>query len=226
MQRRQLPGIGKYTAHAVATFAFNRSVPIVEANTARVLTRLFNFSNSIDCNAARQELWQKAAILVPKRNARIYNSALTDLGALICIPHQPKCGICPVKKFCRAKHPQTLPARNSRRLTKRLTENYAFVAVRNRILLEQSPGRWRGMWILPPMRNSRANQQPIYESTFPFTNHQISLRVYLRCREEFNSSSQRWIRFDSLDQIPIPSPHRRALNHLLATRISHVRLHR
>ena len=97
-QMWQLPGIGKYTAHAVASFAFNQSVPIVEANTARVLTRLFDFRESIDSVAGRKTLWQHAATLLPKSNARIYNSALIDLGALVCIPRRPKCGICPVKK--------------------------------------------------------------------------------------------------------------------------------
>jgi A/G-specific adenine glycosylase len=59
-QMRQLPGIGKYTAHAVASFALNRSVPIIEANTARVLARLFNFRKSIDSHAGRKTLWQHA----------------------------------------------------------------------------------------------------------------------------------------------------------------------
>ena len=60
-QMQQLPGIGKYTAHAVASFAFNQSVPIVEANTVRVLTRLFDFRESIDSSSGRETLWQYAA---------------------------------------------------------------------------------------------------------------------------------------------------------------------
>src|SRR6267378_606425 len=90
-QMQQLPGIGKYTAHAVASFAFDRSVPIVESNTARVLTRLFNFRKSIDSHAGRKTLWRYSQRLLPKRNAGIYNSALIDLGALVCVPREPKC---------------------------------------------------------------------------------------------------------------------------------------
>jgi A/G-specific adenine glycosylase len=218
-QMQQLPGIGKYTAHAVASFAFYQSVPIVESNTARVLTRLFDFRESIDSDRGRQTLWQYAAMLVPKSNASIYNSALIDLGALVCVARQPKCGICPVKTFCRAKNPQTLPVRKSRSGIKRLIEQHAFVVRKGKILLEQSSTRWRGMWILPPLQRESANQRPVYKSIFPFTDHRVTLSVYARHREKIRKPLQSWVRIDSLDSIPMPSPHRKALRHLLSERV-------
>ena len=218
-QMQQLPGIGKYTAHAVASFAFDQSVPIVESNTARILTRLFDFRESIDSDPGRQTLWQYAAMFVPKSNASIFNSALIDLGALVCVARQPKCGICPVKTFCRAKNPQTLPVRKSRPRTKRLIEQHAFVVRQGKILLEQSSTRWRGMWILPPLQRESANQQPVYESIFPFTDHRVTLSVYARHREKIRKPLQSWVRIDSLDSIPMPSPHRKALRHLLSERV-------
>ena len=221
-QMQQLPGLGKYTAHAIATFAFNQSVPIVEANTARVLTRLFDFRESIDSVAGRKTLWQYAATLLPKSNARIYNSALTDLGALVCIPRKPKCGVCPVKKFCRAKNPETLPVRKSRPRTTRLVEKHAFMVRQGKIRLEQSSRRWLGMWILPPLevdsesvRESSFHRRAIYTSVFPFTNHRVALKVYAERSRKIDKHSQRWIRISSLESIPIPLPHRRALQHLL-----------
>jgi A/G-specific adenine glycosylase len=113
-QMRQFSGIGKYTAHAVASFAFNQSVPIVEANTARVLARIFNLRESIDSYLGRRTLWQNAANLLPKADAATFNSALLDLGALICVARKPKCDVCPVKAFCRGKNPAALPVRNSK----------------------------------------------------------------------------------------------------------------
>jgi A/G-specific adenine glycosylase len=219
-QMQQLPGIGKYTAHAVASFAFDQSVPIVESNTTRVLTRLFDFCESIDSDPARQTLWRYAAMLVPKSNASIFNSALIDLGALVCVARQPKCGICPVKTFCHAKNPQTLPVRKSRPRTKRLIEQHAFVVRQGKILLEQSSTRWRGMWILPRLKfdcfkQSSFHAGPIYTSVFPFTNHRITLKVYAERSRKIDKDSQRWIRVNSIGSIPIPSPHRRALQHLL-----------
>jgi len=215
---QQLPGIGKYTARAVASFAFDRSVPIVESNTARVLARLFNFRESIDSYAGRETLWRHSARLLPKRNAGIYNSALMDLGALICVSREPKCGICPVKRFCRAKHPETLPIKKRRPRTERLTENHAFIIRQEKILLEQSAARWRGMWILPALKldcfkQSSFRRRAIYTSAFPFTDHQITLVVYRCPAPKRVAPEQRW--FESIDQVAMPSPHRRAAQSLV-----------
>ena len=213
---RGLPGVGRYTANAIATFAFDQPVPIVEANTARVLARLFDLRRPIDRAMGRRVLWDLAAALVPKRAARIYNSALVDLGALVCLPRLPKCWICPVKRFCRAKNPETLPIKRARPPTVRLTENHAFVVKQKKILLQQANHRWRSMWILPPLQKRPANQRLAYKAIFPLTNHRIALNVFVLRNWKIARRSQRWIRVESLDSIPIPSPHRRALQHLLS----------
>ena len=213
---RGLPGVGRYTANAVATFAFNQPVPIVETNIARVLARLFNLRNPIDRTAGREALWRYAGILLPRYSARIYNSALVDLGALVCLPRQPKCGICPVKKFCRTKNPESLPIKKVRPPTIRLTENHAFIVQPNRILLQKARERWCGMWILPTLRKRSPDEPPVYASIFPFTNHRVALNVYTRRRRKINEDSQHWISIDSLESIPIPSPHRTAVRYLLS----------
>ncbi len=201
---RELPGVGRYTANAIATFAFDRSVPIVEANTARLLARLFNIES-------RDALWNAAGTLVPKRNPGRFNSALMDLGATICLSRNPKCGACPVKGFCRAPG---LRIRKQRPTTKRLIENHALVTSRNKILLEQCSNRWRGMWMLPPFIARSTSTPPIHSSVFPFTNHQITLRVHSRRRGKIDNRRQRWFDRSSLNKIPIPSPHRRAIEQL------------
>ena len=211
-----LPGIGRYTANAVATFAFDQAVPIVETNTVRVLARLFDLHAPTDRAAGRGKLWKLAGVLVPKYSARTYNSALVDLGALICSPRQPKCRICPVKRFCRAEDPETLPVKRTPPPTLRLTEHYAFIATQKKILLQQANGRWHGMWILPSLRRRSENQRPVYRSIFPFTNHRVALNVYALRPRKIANRSQRWIRVDSLESIPVPSPHRRALRYLLS----------
>jgi A/G-specific adenine glycosylase len=217
-QMRQLSGIGKYTAHAVASFAFNQSVPIVEANTGRVLARFFNLRKSIDSEPGRRTLWQHAASLLPKSDAATFNSALLDLGALVCVARKPKCGVCPVKTFCRAKNPAALPVRKSRPETKQLIEKHALIVTRGRILLEQSRRRWRGMWILPPLepdclKQPRFQRGPVYESVFPFTHHRVTLSVYRRRAPKRIASGRQW--FGSIEEIAMPSPHRRAINALI-----------
>ena len=219
-QMRQLPGIGKYTAHAVASFAFDQSVPIVEANTARVLARLFNLRESIDSDAGRKTLWQCGASLLPKSDAATFNSALLDLGALVCVARKPRCDICAVKAFCHAKNPAALPVRKSRPKMKQLIERHALIVRRGRILLEQSRHRWRGMWILPPLKRnglmkSRSQPGPVYESVFPFTHHRITLSVYRRSAPKRIAPRQQW--FGSIENVAMPSPHRRAAQSLIQT---------
>jgi len=215
---RELPGVGRYTANAVVSFAFDRSVPIVEANTARVLARLFDVRTPIDQSSGRTALWDHATSLIPKTSSRTFNSALIDLGALICLP-RPKCGVCPVKKFCGATNPELLPRKKQRPPLKNLTESHAFVIRRDRILLEQSGGRWRGMWILPPLRLRAPKRRPIHTSTFPFTHHRVTLRVFRKVPYKIDNDRQRWFPIRALGSIPLPSPHRRALVALLRSNV-------
>src|SRR5262249_53128810 len=203
---RTLPGVGRYTANAVATFAFNQPVPIVEANSSRVLARLFDIRASIESAIGREELWESAAQLVPRRNAAHFNSALVDLGALVCLPAKPKCRICPVRKFCRVKNPETLPIKKSKPRIKRLVEKHALVVRHGKVLLEQSSARWRGMWILPRLEK-RPSGRPLYSSTFPFTDDRITLVVYRRMPRRIVARAQQW--FGSIDRVAMPSPHRR-----------------
>lgn len=217
---RQFPGIGEYTAHAIASFAFNQSVPIIEANTARVLARLFDVRVAIDSAGGRQLLWRRAAQIVPTRRAADFNSALVDLGALVCLPRKPQCPICPVKRFCRATKPESLPSRRARPETKRIVENYRFVFNNDRVLLEQAAHRWRGMWILPPLELDRLNRSslrtPVYRSIFPFTHHRVTMRVFAAHIGRIAARKQRWFGIHELGSIPIPSPHRRAITSLLS----------
>ena len=217
------PGIGKYTAHAVASFAFNQSVPIVEANTARLLARLFNLRKSIDSGPGRKTLWEHSATLLPKSDAATFNSALLDFGARICVARKPKCHVCPVKVFCRAKNPAALPVKTSRRETTRLIEAHALIVRRGQILLEQSRHRWRGMWILPRLepespKQPRFQQQPVYEAVFPFTHHRITVCVHRVATPKRIASGQQW--FKSTEEIAMPSPHRRAIQALLIADLS------
>jgi A/G-specific adenine glycosylase len=214
---QQLPGVGRYIAHAVATFAFDRSVPIVEANTARVISRLFDSKLPIDRTAGRNALWELANSLLPQTSARVYNSALIDLGAMICLP-LPKCAICPVKRFCRASQPETLPIKKPRPRTKQLTENHIFVMRQETILLQQADYRWRGMWILPRIGARSTINGALHRSVFPFTHHRVSLNVFPGRRHKIDNHKHHWFTVAAIDSIPIPSPHRRAIRSLLARR--------
>ena len=213
-----LPGVGRYTANAVLTFAFNQSVPIVEANIARLLARLFNLQIPIDTSRGRETLWQRASELLPNRRAGIHNSALMDLGALVC-GSRPNCVVCPVRNFCAADNPAKLPIKRARPSIRLRTEHHGFFVRRGRVLLEQSQTRWHGMWMLPKLATAPPKRKPLHVSEFPFTNHRITLTVYPQTAAARSAKSfQRWFPIDGLDSIPLPSPHRRALEMLISAR--------
>lgn len=212
---QELPGIGRYTANAVATFAFDQSVPIVEANIARVLSRLFNLQTPIDTSIGREQLWSAASQLLPRRRAGQHNSALMELGALVCTV-RPKCPSCPVRTFCQTTDPTVLPRKKARPALELRTEHHGFALRRRRVLLEQSQDRWRGMWILPRLICSPPSAQPVHRSEFPFTHHRITLAVYAHESAARKNQRQRWFPISELRLIPVPSPHRRAINEILA----------
>ncbi|MEY2482892.1 MAG: A/G-specific adenine glycosylase [Verrucomicrobiota bacterium] len=211
----ELPGIGRYTARAVATFAFDQSVPIVEANIARLLARLSDLQVPIDTSAGREMLWSTAKALLPDRAAGVHNSALMDLGALVCTT-RPKCELCPVKTFCRASDPSALPRKKPRRALELRTEHHSFSLHRRRVLLEQSRDRWQGMWMLPRLALAPTASEALHLSQFPFTHHRITLAVYAHKSMAKRNQHQRWFRINELPSVPLPSPHRRALNQILA----------
>jgi A/G-specific adenine glycosylase len=212
---RGLPGIGRYTANAIASFGFDQSVPIVEANIARVLSRVFDLQTPIDTSTGREQLWSFASQLLPRRSAREHNSALMELGALVCNA-RPKCPSCPVRTFCRTTDPTLLPRKKARPALQLLTEHHGFALRRRRVLLEQSQDRWRGMWILPRLSSAPAAHQPLHRSEFPFTHHRITLAVYSdKDVGGKRNGTQRWFPIHDLASIPLPSPHRRALDDLL-----------
>jgi len=94
-----LPGVGRYTAGAICSIAFNQPYPIVDGNIRRVLTRLHGISGK----AADGFFWNAMSTLVPHANPSSFNQAMMELGALVCIPAQPRCTRCPVKALCKAR---------------------------------------------------------------------------------------------------------------------------
>lgn len=98
---RRLPGVGRYTAGAVASFAYERSAPAVDTNVARVLRRAFHPRTRPD--VAERRVWTTAELIVPKQGKRAwaFNQAIMELGALMCTAREARCHVCPVRRVCR-----------------------------------------------------------------------------------------------------------------------------
>lgn len=149
-----LPGIGRYTAGAVASIAFNRATPVLDGNVIRVLCRYFNISADPKSAATRQLLDELAAKLVPHEQPGDYNQALMDLGATICAPQQPACAACPLQRGCAARRlgiQQQLPARRKKKIVPHYQIAVGIIWKRNKLLIAKRFARdlLGGLWEFP-----------------------------------------------------------------------------
>ncbi len=154
-QLRALPGIGRYTAGAISSLAFDLAEPIVDGNVRRVLARLFAVDGRRIGRAAEQRrLWDLARKLVPGPHPGKLNQALMELGAVVCLPGQPDCDACPVSVSCAARSRGAIERYPSPTRRSVPVERHVAVAVvrrGGRVLLER-PGAtspFRGTWDLP-----------------------------------------------------------------------------
>jgi A/G-specific adenine glycosylase len=212
----QLPGIGRYTAGAIVSFAFNRPAPILDANVARVLARLISLQASIESVAGKQTLWALAGDLVQAGEPRLINSAVMELGALLCLPRNPRCVLCPVRRFCRAVDPDSLPRKRLRPRIQKIQENYWWVRRDEFILLNLSSGRrWKGLWTLPPTTELSINQRPLFQMSHPITKYLVALSVFPSKAPDLLPAGAQWKPIEALRDLPMPTPHRRAVEAIL-----------
>lgn len=200
----ELPGIGSYTAGAIASIAFNKLEPILDGNVIRVLSRLFALEEPVDKTHGRNKLWEMAENLVARtKKPGDFNQALMELGALLCLPENPKCALCPVENFCEAhrlKKECEFPVKSARMKIEKLRTIAAVIWKKNRVFLKKqsSNERWGGLWIFPQwvFNNGKderrflearlkedfgirvENLKPRAELKHGFTKYQVRLRVY------------------------------------------------
>lgn len=223
---RQLPGIGRYTAGAIASIAFGQRVPLVDGNVARVFARIFNITGDVTKPSTQEQLWKIAGEVLPENDPGTFNQALMELGALICTPVNPRCAVCPMNRVCiaRAEGKQDeLPNRGEKRTHKLMVHNAALMRRGNRILLRQRPaqGLLAGMWELPPLEEKRFRQRrPVLTLRHTITNRRITLRVFAcEARSAVKSNGTlHWASPEDLTRLTLPAAHRRALERILASR--------
>jgi A/G-specific adenine glycosylase len=227
-----LPGIGRYTAGAIASIAFGVDAPVLDGNVKRVLARVFDFREDVKSPAGAKALWVLAENLVPGRRAGDYNQALMDLGATVCTPRAPACPACPLRSLCLARRlgvqlqrPVT-PARRPRP-----ARVYAAGVVRKagRVLLGQrsTDALLGGLWAFPagecaadadmPARLREALRDDwgldvsvgsqVQTLFHGFTHFKLTLHVF-ECRWRAgrlrrSAGSRRWVRLAELDDYPM-----------------------
>ena len=159
---RALPGVGRYIAGAVLSFAFDRPSPIVEANTQRVLARWLAWETDLKVSRSQSRLWEAAGRLVPEVGAGAFNQAFMELGALVCIPRKPLCLACPVAAECLSRKlgvQDRIPVIAVKAPPKEVAESCVVVDRDEELLLvkRDAGGLWEHFWEFPTIHRSGAD---------------------------------------------------------------------
>lgn len=225
----KLPGIGRYTAGAIVSFAFDRPAPIVEANTLRLYSRLLGYRGDPRSAAGQRLLWSFAERVLPRRSPGRFNQALMELGATICTPADPRCEACPVRGCCGAAavgSQAEIPRPANRPKVVDVTEAYVAVHRAGRYLLRRREAgeRWAGLWDFPRFETDPAsldglaamarkslgldleNFRQVAELRHGVTRFRIRLVCYLaECRSEDvrRAKNVRWTRPAEFERFPL-----------------------
>ena len=227
-----LPGIGHYTAGAIASLAYGRRTPILDGNVQRVLSRVDALTADPSEPAIRAALWARAEQLLPQRNVAEFNSALMDLGATICTPRNPKCPLCPIRAHCAASAQgiqEEIP--RPRKAIRRPIERRWVLCIEHQghWLIEQRPttGRWAGMWQFVTVVRGKGRPNVAALTAVPITHqrkigdvrHDLTHRRYeftaFACTAATRtppSATRQWVTPAQLHQHPLPRPHLQIAN--------------
>ena len=241
-----LPGIGRYTAGAVASIAFDVAAPILDGNVRRVLCRIFAIRKDPRDAVVQERLWGLAEELLPERNVGDFNQALMELGATVCLPRTPSCSVCPVREYCRAHRlglQNRLPVRIEGRAIPHNDVAVALIQNGRSLMIGPRPerGLLAGLWSFPEMDSpnpttSRGIEReveirfglrskllrPLEPVTHTFSHKRITYHSFL-----FNCVSPpkhlpepwQWIPAEKIKDYPLPTATRKILDQITTDRL-------
>jgi A/G-specific adenine glycosylase len=233
-----LPGIGRSTAAAIASFCYGERVAILDGNVKRVLARHYGINGFPGERAIEQDMWALAESLVPERGVDVYPQAIMDLGATICTRSKPLCLHCPVTTSCVARREgrqAELPTPKPRKKVPQRESAMLVLRAQNRVLLEQRPasGIWGGLFSLPEMEvgedaaslmqrrfglSPRAEASALTPVRHAFTHFGLTIQPWLvdlkKMPATLNEPNLSWTDLASLENVGLPAPIRRLLQSL------------
>ncbi|MDR0796607.1 MAG: A/G-specific adenine glycosylase [Tannerella sp.] len=156
-----LKGIGKYTAAAIVSLAWNQPYPVIDGNVYRVLGRFFAVDVPFDTGKGKKIFEELAYLLMDAQHAGLHNQAMMELGALQCVPRSPDCYICPIKKRCLgflSGNPQQFPVRQHKNKVRERFFNYFFIFYEGSAYLSHRSNKdiWQGLFEFPLIETSRS----------------------------------------------------------------------
>jgi len=238
---RELPGIGRYTAGAIASIAFDLDEPVLDGNVTRVLCRVFAVGADPRRAPTQKKLWALARKIIPPGRAGMFNQAMMDLGATVCVPRRPSCDACPLAKTCLALargRQEELPVRAARKPTPHYDIAAAVVWRARRILIarRRPKGLLGGLWEFPGGKRQRGEtlraavvrevreevgldvtvRRALVNVDHAYSHFRITLHVF-ECDPAAGRAraivpdAVRWVRLAELDAYAFPAANRRVI---------------
>ena len=239
-----LPGIGRYTAGAILSIAFEQKAPILDGNVIRVLSRVFHITDNVDQTKTRKILWTLAESLLPDNRLRDFNEGLMELGAVICTPKTPDCPACPVAELCAArdlKIQEDLPVKTPRKPVPHLDVTAGVIYKNGRFLITLRPpkGLLGGLWEFPGGKLEEGETlkaclkreiqeeleidvrvtNPLIVVKHAYTHFRITLHVF-ECEYvsgeivPHDADDFKWIKIGELDDYAFPGADRKVIDKL------------
>lgn len=243
---RSLPGIGPYTAGAIASIAFNQRAPVLDGNVTRVLTRLAADSSDVTRPETRRRLESLELSLIPEGKARDFNQALMELGATVCLPRRPLCPVCPASSLCKAYgsgQVTQFPFKPGRKPVPHYTATVAVVFQDGKVLIQKrlNKGLLAGLWEFPGgKRDGRETLEACIRREMKeecalrvrivrklgtidhaYTHFKVTLHVFL-CEHvsgrarPLESQAVRWVHPRELRRYPFPTANKRIIPWVLS----------
>jgi len=244
-----LPGVGRSTAGAILSIAFDRAAPILDGNVRRVLCRLHALEDDPRSSSSEKKLWIWAEELTPEDRPHDYAQAIMDLGATVCAPRVPDCGACPWEKCCRARAlglENELPRRGSRKKAPVRMQVALLLICHGRCLVRRRPlsGMLGGLWEFPSVAVAegespglaasrlmqslglKAEPHPAGEVEHVYSHFRLDLRLYRAEAEQAfkiaEGEESRWLLPTELVACPLHGAHKKALT-LITAKASGIR---
>jgi len=214
-----LPGIGRTTAAAIMSLAFNRPEPILDGNVKRVMARYFKVAGEPNSSPTLKKLWHLAEQQQTDQNPRAYSQGLMDLGATLCTKHQPRCLQCPVHIDCQAYQDDAIVDYPEKKKIPKVkaVDLYLYLAIaqnKPKLVKRGDTGIWSKMWFLPEFESRQAlleehpNSTQLASIKHMLTHRRLTLHVYTDTNDK---ARQTPIERDNLLTLPHPT----ALTHIL-----------
>lgn len=207
----ELPGVGRYTAAAVASIAFGEPAAVVDGNVKRVLERVVTRKASTATPMVEADYWKIAGELLDTRRPGDFNQAMMELGALVCLPAQPQCHACPVSTLCTSRGPLKKATPQARR---KALLHYALIRKNGSVFLQQRSGQsslMPGMWELPLLEPNGDGLKPLLQLRHSITTTDYTVYVHATAR---GSQKGRWVLLRSAHRLPLTGLTRKIMERL------------